>query len=242
MYSVQYSVQCTVYREVTSQDLVIGDSVQESCRRLERRMQEEVRRAERRTPGGRGAEYDSGVASSKMSLDKEVEDFLIKLDLEKLKTKFAKQELTYNDILDFDEEFLVAIKVDLVKDRRKILKEIEKLKKARRRQITSDAGYSSSYSNSSSSNREKNEEKMRQGKEDNMLKSSNLITKYSMKEKIGGGAFGEAWKVSQISNKAIFIMKKIPVRAYTDREKEAARNEISNLKRCRHENIVKHHG
>ena len=61
-----------------------------------------------------------------------------------------------------------------------------------------------------------------------------------MTEKIGGGAFGEAWKVSQISNKAIFIMKKIPVRAYTDREKEAARNEISNLKRCRHENIVKH--
>ena len=87
MNSVQYSVQCTVYREVTSQDLIIGDSVQESCKELKRRMQEEVRKAERRTPVGKSAEYDSGVASSKKSLDKEVEDFLKRLDLEKLNKK-----------------------------------------------------------------------------------------------------------------------------------------------------------
>ena len=61
-----------------------------------------------------------------------------------------------------------------------------------------------------------------------------------MKEKIGGGAFGEAWKVSQISDNNIFIMKKVSAKAFKEKEKEMARNEIRNLKKCNHKNIVKY--
>ena len=131
MYSVQYSVQCTVYREVTSQDLVIGDSVQESCRELERRMQEEVRRAERRTPGG-GAGYVPDVVASNVALDKEVAALLKRLNLSKLNETFAKQELTHADVLDLDNDDLIAIGVPLVKDRKAILKEVAKMKNAKR--------------------------------------------------------------------------------------------------------------
>ena len=80
----------TVYREVTSQDLVIGDSVQVSCRELERRMQGEVRRMEKTLAAGTG--YVPDVVASNVALDKEVADFLRRLNLGKLKETFAIQE------------------------------------------------------------------------------------------------------------------------------------------------------
>ena len=126
MYSA--SVQCNVYREVTSQDLVIGDSVQVSCRELERRMQGEVRRTEKTLAAGTG--YVPDVVASNVALDKEVADFLRRLNLGKLKETFAIQELTYVDILDLDNDDLIAIGVNLIKDRKAILKEVAKLKDA----------------------------------------------------------------------------------------------------------------
>ena len=184
VYSVQYSVQCTVYREVTSQDLVIGDSVQESCRQLERRMQE-VRRAEGRTPGG-GAGYVPDVVASNVALDKEVAALLKRLNLSKLNETFAKQELTHADVLDLDNDDLIAIGVPLVKDRKAILKEITKMKNVRGDDSTSidedSARYSASLSSNSGQRQKSNETEQRKKFED--LYKQQIREKEDMERKL----------------------------------------------------------
>ena len=185
VYSVQYSVQCTVYREVTSQDLVIGDSVQESCRELQRRMQEDVRGAVGRTPGG-GAGYVPDVVASNVALDKDVAALLKRLNLSKLNETFAKQELTHADVLDLDNDDLIAIGVPLVKDRKAILKEITKMKNLRRADpniIDEDsAHYSASLSSNSGQRQNSNETEQRKKLED--LYKQQMREKEDMERKL----------------------------------------------------------
>merc|ERR1712113_858057 len=90
--------------------------------------------------------------ASNVALDKEVSALLKRLNLSKLNETFAKQELTHADVLDLDNDDLIAIGVLLVKDRKAILKEITKMKNTRRDDLNSIDEDSARYSASLSSN------------------------------------------------------------------------------------------
>ena len=81
-------------------------------------------------------------------------------------------------------------------------------------------------------------------------------TKYSKIEKIGQGAFGEAWKVAPRNDpNQIFVMKEIDTkciiifkikimslhafhRGSGRKEKEYAKNEVTHLMKCQHAHLV----
>ena len=70
--------------------------------------------------------------------------------------------------------------------------------------------------------------------------ASRVSTKYRKEEFVGRGSFGEAWRVTHLSNGAEYIMKSLHIRGISEADMKRGRNEIKALKKCNNENIVKY--
>ena len=125
-------------------------------------------------------------AASNVTLDKEVAALLKRLNLSKLNETFAKQELTHADVLDLDNDDLIAIGVPLVKDRKAILKEVTKMKNARGADPNSidevSARYYASLSSNSGQIQKSNETAQREKLED--LYKQQIREKEDMERKL----------------------------------------------------------